>query len=73
MLKNLTDLIDNYFNLWIDLKFVDLSLKNWMKILLKSKWEFKIKSNAKIYSMNTKDKDVSNDTCNRLHKQEKLF
>ena len=48
------NLIDEYFKLWIDKEFANLSMKNWMKISLKSNWENKITNKVKIYFMNTK-------------------
>ena len=72
VVKALTDLIDEYSNLWIDQEFADLSMKNWMRISLRSDWENKIKDKIKIYSMKTKNRQILNDTFDKLHKQNKL-
>ena len=73
VVKALTDLIDEYSNLWIDQEFVDFSMKNWMRISLKSDWKDKIKNKIKIYSMKTKNRQILNDTFDKFHKQDKLF
>ena len=67
------DLINEYFKLWIDKKFADLSMKNWMKISLKSNWKNKITDKVKIYFINTKNRELLNSTFDKFHEQEKSF
>ena len=70
--KSLTELISTYAKLWIEEGFADLSMKHWMRILLKSDWEIKIKSTVKIYFMRTKNKELLNTIFDKFHEQKKL-
>ena len=72
IVRTFIDLINEYFKLWIDKEFADLSMKNWMRISLKSNWENKIKDKVKIYLMSTKDRKLFDDTFDKLHEQKKL-
>lgn len=72
-LKTLTNLVEEYFKLWIDQEFANFSIENWMKISLKSNWENKIKEETKMYFIKTKDRKLLNNTFDKLHDQDKLF
>ena len=71
-ITSFTSLVNKYFDLWIDQDFVDLSMKNWMKISLKTDWENKIKDKTKVYSMRIKNKEFLNKIFDKLHQQNKL-
>ena len=64
--------LNKYFNIWIDQRFVNLSKKNWMRLSLKTDWEQKIKKKVRIYSLNSRDRELVNETFDKLQKQEKL-
>ena len=73
VVRTFVDLINEYFKLWIDKKFANLSMKNWMKISLKSNWKNKITDKVKIYFINTKNRELLNSTFDKFHEQKKLF
>ena len=65
-------LINEYFKLWTDQSFVNLSEKNWMRLSLKFDWESKIKDKIKIYSLDVRNKTVVDDTFNKLQTQKRF-
>ena len=67
-----TYLIQKYFDLWKNNEFAELSKKHWMKIFLKSDWEKRIFDKTKIYSLDTKNRELINDTFDKLHDVDKL-
>ena len=46
--------------------------KNWMRLSLKTNWEFKIKEKIKVYSLRQRDKIVIDEIFNKLHSQDRL-
>ena len=66
------NLINDYSDLFIDIDFVELSENNWMRILLKTNWEFRIFDKTKIYSLNAQDKTLVDVIFDQLHEIEKL-
>ena len=65
-------LVQNYFILWNNHDFANLSEKNWMRIFLKTNWKFKIKEKIKMYSVEIKNKEIIDKTFNKLHDEKKL-
>ena len=65
-------LVQSYFILWNNHDFANLSEKNWMRISLKTNWEFKIKEKVKMYSVEVKNKEIIDKTFNKLHDEKKL-
>ena len=72
IVKIFNKLIDEYSNFWKNIEFVVLSKKNWMKILLKFDWEQKILDKIKMYFLNKKNRELVNETFDKLHEFEKL-
>ena len=55
IVKTFFKLIDEYFDIWKNIDFVNFFEKHWMKISFKSNWENKISNKAKIYFLNKKN------------------
>ena len=73
VVQNFINLINSYFILWTDQEFANLSMKNWIKISLKFDWKTKITNKNKIYFMNTKNREVLDNTIDKFHKHKQLF
>ena len=72
VVENFSKLMNDFAFLQTDQKFSNLFEKNWMRLSLKTNWEFKIKEKTKIYSLRQRDKIVINETFNKLHSQNRL-
>ena len=71
-IQKFSKLIEKYSSLWTDQRFTNLSKNNWMKLSLKSNWEFKIKKKVKIYSLEQRDRDAVDNIFDKLHTQDRL-
>ena len=71
--KSFVEIVYKYSTLWKNIKFVDLSQKNWMRISLKSNWKKRISNKTKIYSLNARDKKLIDKIFDDLQKQNRLF
>ena len=72
-IKIFTNFLDKYFSIWTKREFAKLLEENWMRLFLKSDWENKIKEKVKVYSLNTRDRQVIDNTFDELQNQNKLF
>ena len=59
--------VKEFPQIWRDSGFEKLSEKNWMRILFKTRWEEKLKSKAKVYSLGTRDREFVDKTFDELH------
>ena len=71
--KVFRNLIVEFSILWTNSEFVDLSKKNWMRILLKTNWKNKIFEKTKMYLLKTKDRALVDKTFDELHDLNRLF
>lgn len=67
-----SNLVGEYFKVFQDQGFANLSEDHWMKIPLKSGWEEKVKEKAKVYPLGSKDKALVDQTFDELHRQGKM-
>ena len=51
VIQSFVSIVDEFFALWKNIDFVELSQDNWMRISLKFDWESRIISKIKIYSL----------------------
>jgi hypothetical protein len=65
-------LINEFSKIWKDEEFIDIFKKQWMRLSLKNEWQNKLIAKIKIYSLDTNDKKMINDTFNRLQTQNRL-
>ena len=72
VIQNLRDIVEVFLNLWRNIDFIDMNMTNWIKISLKSNWERHVIENAKVYSLEFRDKQFVNDIFDELHKIDKL-
>ena len=72
VIQKFSNLIEKYSSLWTNQKFANLSKDNWMRLSLRSNWEFKIKKKVKIYSLKQRDKNAVDDIFDKLHTQNRL-
>ena len=72
VVQTFTDIVEKYFDLWKKTDFVDLSKENWMRIFLKIDWKNRISDKVKIYSLNTRDKELIDVIFNKLHEFNKF-
>jgi hypothetical protein len=59
-------LINEFSKIWKDEEFIDVSEEQWMRLSLKEEWQDKMTTKIKIYSFETDDRNMINDTFNRL-------
>ncbi len=59
-------IINEFSDIWKDARFINVSKEQWMRLSLKKDWQNKMISKIKIYSSNTKNRKIINDTFNRL-------
>ena len=71
-IQALSTLIVDFPEIWIDIGFVKIPQEEWMKILLRNDWQFKVNSKVKIYSLGVKDREVVDRTFDELHHQGRL-
>ena len=67
------NIIDEFFALWKNIDFVELSQNNWMSIFLKFDWKSQINNKIKIYSLDQRDKNLIDKTFDDFHEQNRLF
>lgn len=72
VVQDLYDVVDVYLKLWKKIEFVIMEMNNWMRISLKLDWENRIFNKAKMYSLDTRDRELVNHIFNKLHEEEKL-
>ena len=70
--KVYTNFINEFSTLWKDHEFIDVFESSWMRISLKDNWQFKIIEKFKIYSLETKNKKILNNTFDNLHKKNRF-
>ena len=70
--KAYTSFINEFSILWKNHEFINVFESNWMRISLKNNWQFKIIEKFKIYSLETKDKKILNNTFDNFHKKNRL-
>ena len=70
--KVYTKFIDEFSSLWKNHDFIDVFKANWMKISLKDNWQFKVIEKFKIYSLNTKNKEILNKTFDDFHEKNRF-
>ena len=58
--------------LWIDVDFVELFEKNWMRIFLKSNWKNRVFDKIKIYFLNVRDRELMNKIFDEFHEQKRM-
>ena len=47
--------LDEFPMIWMDNSFIDIPKDCWMRIILKSDWESKIKGKAQVYPLGLRD------------------
>ena len=67
-IKSIVEIVYEYSTLWKNIKFVDLSQKNWIRISLKSNWKKRIFDKTKIYSLDVRDKKLIDKIFDDLQK-----
>jgi hypothetical protein len=67
-----SNLIEQYSDLWKSEEFVKLFENEWMRISLRSNWKTKIFGKVKIYSLETENKKLVDQTFNDLQAKERL-
>ena len=72
VIQSFVNIIDEFFALWKNIDFVELSQDNWMRISLKFDWENRIISKIKIYSLDQRDKNLIDKTFDEFHQQNRL-
>ncbi len=65
-------LINEFSKIWKNEEFIDVFEEQWMRLSLKKEWQDKLIAKIKIYSLNTNDRKMINDTFNRLQTQSRL-
>ena len=72
--KAFSDLVDEFPTLWKDEGSVDVPMDEWMKIPLRSDWESRVKArtNAKVYPLGLKDREVVNKVLDELYDKERV-
>ena len=70
--SSLVNIIDEFFVLWKNIDFVELSQENWMRIFLKFDWKIRINDKIKIYFFDQRDKNFVDKTFDEFHEQERL-
>lgn len=65
--QELTAVVEEFLQIWKNLGFAELSEKNWMRIPLKTGWEEKLKSKAKVYPLGTRDREFVDKIFDELH------
>ena len=71
-IQELTEVVEEFPQIWRDSGFAELSEQNWMCILLKTGWEEKLKDKAKIYPLGTRDREFVDKTFDELHELGKM-
>ena len=66
------NLINEYSNFWKKIDFAKLSKENWINFFLKFDWENRISNKTKMYSLNTKNKKLIDETFDKFHESKKL-
>ena len=70
VVTQIADVAMEYPEIWEDKgKFIDLPQDDWMRIPLKPNWEEKVSGKAKVYPLGSKDRQVVDDTFDKLHHQ----
>ena len=64
IVRSLRQMMKFFFNLWNDIEFVIVKIKNWMKISFKTDWKIKVSKKTKIYSFDQKNWNFVNDIFN---------
>ena len=67
-MQDFANVINNYFNFWIDQEFANLFMNNWIRILLKLDWKKIIKKKVKVYFLSIKNKILIDITFDKLQK-----
>ena len=70
--QSFVSIVDEFFALWENIDFVELSQDNWMRISLKFDWKSRIISKVKIYSLDQRDRNLVDKTFDELHEQDRL-
>ena len=70
--QSFVNIVDEFFALWKNIDFVELSQDNWMRISLKFDWKSRIISKIKIYSLDQRDRNLVDKTFDELHQQDRL-
>lgn len=65
--QELTAVVEKFPQIWKDSGFAELSEENWMRIPLKTGWEEKLKSKAKVYPLGTRDREFVDKTFDELY------
>ena len=60
-------LTDEFPSLWEEGGFVKIPEDDWMKLPLKSDWESRVNGRAKVYPVGIKDKEVMDQTFDKMH------
>ncbi len=65
-------LMNEFSEIWKNEEFINVLEEQWMRLSLKKEWQNKLIVKIKIYSLDTNDKKIVNDTFNRLQTQNRL-
>ena len=65
-------IVDEFFALWTNVDFAQLSEKNWMRIFLKSDWKDRVSEKTKVYSLEVRDRELVNKIFDELHEQRRM-
>lgn len=69
----LVQLVVKYPSIWESKGFVQISLKCWMKVLLKSRWEAKVFTiKPKVYLLGNKARQLIDKTFDKMHRLDRL-
>ena len=65
-------LVNEFSILWKNENFIDVFMKQWMRINLRDDWQSKIFEKFKIYSLSIEDQKIVDETFDKMHDQDRL-